>query len=413
MADQLPILDLKRTYADIKDEIQEAVSRVFESQAFILGQEVRTFEEHVESYLERGTITGRSSGMDSQGTGSRAVGCPQGDPSGSHSLRSRAVGCASGTDALILALMALDVGPGDEVVTTPYSFFATASCIVRVGATPVFADIDPVTYNIDLEKTAAKFGPKTKAFLPVHLFGQTVPLETIADLCRERGVSIVEDAAQAFGSWRRVGDEIVRAGTLGDVGAYSFFPTKNLGACGDAGMIVTADEKIEERLRRLRVHGAGTTYFHDEVGLNSRLDALQAAILDVKFRYLETWNAERRVIADCYRMFFTMRKLEECVTLPTELEDNFHIYHQYVVRAPRRDELTARLEERGFSTRVYYPLPLHLQRCFAFLGYGPGDFPESERLSEEALALPIFNGLLPEEQEKLVDAVAEFYGKRF
>lgn len=377
VTDRLPILDLKRQYKGIREEVQAALARVFESQAFILGQEVRTFEAHVESYLEKGV----------------------------------AVGCASGTDALVLALMALDIGPGDEVITTPYSFFATASCITRMGATPVFADIDPVTYNVDLKDVAAKIGSKTKAFLPVHLFGQMVPLEEIADLCREKGIAIVEDAAQAFGSWRRVGNEIIRAGVLGDVGCYSFFPTKNLGGCGDGGMVVCRDAALSERLMKLRVHGEGKTYFHEEVGLNSRLDAIQAAVLDVKLRHLEEWNAERRVLADRYRMFFGMKRLEGIVKLPTELEKNHHIYHQYVVRTPRRDELMAYLEERGLSTRVYYPLSLHLQRCFAFLGYKPGDFPESERLSQESLALPIFGGLLPEEQERLVDAIAEFYRK--
>jgi dTDP-4-amino-4,6-dideoxygalactose transaminase len=360
----------------MREEIREAVERVFESQAFILGAEVRSFEEHVERYLERGS----------------------------------AVGCASGTDALVLALMALGVGPGDEVITTPYSFFATASCITRVGAKPVFADIDPLTYNIDLEDVAAKIAPRTKAFLPVHLFGQMVPLERIASLCRERGVTIVEDAAQAFGSWRRVGDEIVRAGVMGDVGCYSFFPTKNLGACGDAGMTVALDPALGEHLKKLRVHGAGTTYIHEEIGLNSRLDAVQAAVLDVKLRHLEEWNVERRTLADRYRMFFAMKKLEGIVTPPAELEGNHHIYHQYVVRVPRRDELMAYLEERSLSTRVYYPLSLHLQKCFAFLGYGEGNFPESERLSREALALPIFGGLLAEEQERLVNAIGEFFG---
>ena len=383
MTDRLPILDLKRSYAAIKGEIHEALSRVLDSQFFILGQEVETFERRVESYLEKGT----------------------------------AVGCASGTDALVLALMALDVGPGDEVVTTPYSFFATASCITRVGALPVFADIDSKTYNIDLDKAASKIGDKTKVLLPVHLFGQMAPLEEISNLCRERNVAIVEDAAQAFGSWRRLRkngknngeDAIVRAGVMGDIGCYSFFPTKNLGACGDAGMVVAQDAKIGERLKELRVHGAGTTYFHDEVGMNSRLDAIQAAILDVKFNYLEEWNAERRIIADRYRMFFGMKGLGEFVSLPFELEDNFHIYHQYVVRVPRRDELMRYLEKLGLSTRIYYPLPLHMQKCFAFLGHGPGDFPESERLARESLALPIFNGLLAEEQERLVDAMANFF----
>jgi dTDP-4-amino-4,6-dideoxygalactose transaminase len=398
--DKLPILDLKRSYGGIRDEIREALERVLESQAFILGAEVRAFEEDVESYLETGT----------------------------------AVGCASGTDALLLALMALNVGPGDEVVTTPYSFFATASCITRLGAVPVFADIDPATYNIDLRDAAARFTAKTKVFLPVHLFGQTAPIEEIAALCRERGIFIVEDAAQAFGAWRRPGvvdtraagiraadtaraaKEIVRAGVMGDIGCYSFFPTKNLGACGDAGMVTAADPRVVERLRKLRVHGAGTTYLHDEVGLNSRLDAMQAAILRVKLRRLEEWNAERRVLADRYRLLFGAKGFVNAgaggrVTLPAELAGNRHIYHQYVVRAERRDELMDFLEGRGVSARVYYPLSLHLQKCFAFLGYREGDFPESERLSREALALPIFNGLLPEEQERVVDAVAEFYGK--
>ena len=379
MVDKLPILDLKRSFAGIKDEISKALERVFESQSFILGPEVQTFEEHVESYLGAAVI-----------------------------------GCASGTDALLLALMALDIGPGDEVVTTPYSFFATAGCIVRMGATPVFADIDPKTFNVDLKDAASKFGSRTKAFMPVHLFGQMAPLEEIEELCRERGIAVIEDAAQAFGSWRRVSGKggegrIARAGVMGTIGCYSFFPTKNLGACGDAGMAVSTDTKLVERLGKLRVHGAGTMYMHDEVGLNSRLDAIQAAILDVKFRYLERWNEERRVLADRYRMFFGMKNLGEFVTLPEELEGNFHIYHQYAVRVPRRDELSAWLEERGFSTRVYYPLPLHLQKCFAFLGYKDGDMPESERLARESLALPIFNGLLPEEQERLVAAIAKFF----
>ena len=203
----------------------------------------------------------------------------------------------------------------------------------------------------------------------------------------------------------------MRAGVMGDVGCYSFFPTKNLGACGDAGMVVTVNEGLGKRIKKLRVHGEGAAYLHGEVGINSRLDALQAAILDVKFRYLETWNAERRCLADRYRMFFATKKLEEFVTLPAEQEGNFHIYHQYVVRVPQRDALMAHLDSLGFAARVYYPLPLHLQKCFAFLGYKPGDFPESERLSQESLALPIFVGLLPEEQEKLVDAIAEFFHK--
>lgn len=376
MNDRLPILDLSRAYAEIRDEVRTALERVFDAQAFILGREVRTFEEHVESYLE----------------------VPEGS----------AVGCASGTDALVLALMALDVGPGDEVVTSPYSFFATAGAVVRVGATPVFADIDPVTCNIDLRDAERRMTPRTKALLPVHLFGQTVPLEAIAGLCAERGVAVVEDAAQAFGAWRRVGDRIERAGVMGDVGCYSFFPTKNLGACGDGGLVVARDPERAARLRRLRVHGEGSTYFHEEVGLNSRLDAVQAAVLDVKLPHLERWNSERRLCADRYRLLFESRGLTGRVTLPEELEGNQHIYHQYVVRVPDRDRLMAHLEGLGLTTRVYYPLPLHLQPCFAFLGGRRGDCPEAERLSQEALALPIFPGLRAEEQERLVEAIAAF-----
>ena len=374
---KLPILDLSRAFAEIRGEVDAAVRRVLDNQSFILGREVRAFEEYVESYLELPELS--------------------------------AVGCASGTDALLLALMALDVGPGDEVVTTPYTFFATAGVITRLGARPVFADIDPGTYNVDLADVERRLTPRTKVFLPVHLFGQMTPVERIAPLLRERGIRIVEDSAQSFGAWRRVDDKIVRAGTMGDVGCVSFFPTKNLGGCGDGGMVVTSDPERAARLRRLRVHGEGSTYFHEEVGLNSRLDALQAAILDVKLPHLEAWNQERRRIADFYRLSFETRGLtERGLRLPVELKGNYHIYHQYVVRVPKRDALMARLEERGLSTRVYYPLPLHLQPCFAFLGGKRGDCPEAEKLSEEALALPIFPGLRPDEQGMLCDAVAEF-----
>ncbi|NLL37879.1 MAG: DegT/DnrJ/EryC1/StrS family aminotransferase [Fretibacterium sp.] len=373
-AERLPILDLTRAYREIREEVLEAVTRVFDSQGFILGPEVRSFEEHVESYLEM--------------------------------KQGRVVGCASGTDALLLALMALEVGPGDEVITTPYSFFATAGVVARLGARAVFADIDPMTFNVSLKEVEKKITSRTRVFLPVHLFGQTVPLEGVRELCAERGIAIVEDAAQALGAWRHVDGAIVRAGLMGDVGCYSFFPTKNLGGCGDGGMIVTRSDELAARLLRLRVHGESSLYRHEEVGLNSRLDALQAAVLDVKLRHLERWNAERRVLADRYRMFFEMERLVGPVTLPVEAEGNHHIYHQYVVRVERRDELMAHLEEKGLSTRVYYPIPLHLQPCFSFWGHREGDFPESERLSREALALPIFPGLKPEEQERLVKGMA-------
>ena len=373
---RLPILDLTRAFKDIREEVQAAVDRVFDAQSFILGLEVRAFEEHVESYLE----------------------LPEG----------AAVGCASGSDALLLALMALGVGPGDEVVTTPYTFFATASAVTRLGATPVFADIDPDTYNVDLQGVLRRLTPRTKVFLPVHLFGQTVPIEEIAPHLEERGVKVVEDAAQAFGAWRRVGDRILRAGAWGDVGCFSFFPTKNLGGCGDGGMVTARDPEIVARLRQLRVHGEGAAYFHQEVGLNSRLDALQAAILDVKLPHLEEWNEARRQAADRWHLAFETRGLSDRVRAPKVLPGNGHIYHQYVVRVPRRDAMMAWLEERGFVTRVYYPLPLHLQPCFAFLGGRPGDCPQAERLSQESLALPIFPGLEAEEQERLVEAIAAF-----
>lgn len=377
-AQKIPMLDLKRNYARIREEVSDAVTGVLESQAFILGPEVSAFEDECSAYLDG----------------------------------ARAIGCASGTDALVLALMALDVGPGDEVITTPYSFFATVSCITRLGAVPVFADVDPATYNLDLQQVLSRLTPKTKAVLPVHLFGQMAPMEEIADELERRGVAIVEDAAQAFGSWRKIKGEIVRAGAFGAVGCYSFFPTKNLGGCGDGGMLATNDDRLADRLRKLRVHGAGTTYFHDEVGLNSRLDSLQATILRVKLRHLEEWNEERRVVADRYKLLFAERGLLELVRPPVELDGNYHIYHQYAPRVKDRDALAAFLESEGIGCRVYYPLSLHLQKCFAFLGYGAGDCPVSEQLSRETLALPVFPELTADEQVRIADAIARFYGNR-
>ncbi len=383
MSDRIPILDLTRSHAAIRDEILEAVTRVIDSQSFILGKEVRTFEEHIESYLGGGI---------------------------------RAVGCASGSDALVLALKALDLNEGDEVITTAYSFFATVAAIVRAGGRPVLVDIDPGTYNIDMNQAALKVNPKTKALLPVHLFGQMADIYGTGSFQRDENTPvIVEDAAQAFGAWQEVtgcnnGEEekrLLRAGESGTMGCYSFFPTKNLGGYGDGGMVVSHSNAIVERLLRLRVHGESSTYLHQEIGFNSRLDAIQAAVLDVKLRYVERWNTERRQIADRYKILFGMAGLEELVSIPKVSGGNYHVYHQYVVRVPRRDELQAKLEEQGITTRVYYPVCLHLQPCFSFLGYGKGDFPEAEKLSQEALALPIFPGLLPEEQERVVNAIAK------
>ena len=374
----VPILDLKRSFSEIKPEVSAAVERVFSTQSFILGREVEIFERHCEKYLEL--------------------------PEGS------CVGCASGTDALLLALMAIDLKPGDEVITTPFTFFATAGAIARLGGVPVFADVDPVSFNINLQQAMDKITAKTKAVVPVHLFGQMTPIEEVIPQLKERGIKVIEDSAQAFGAVRNVGGEILRAGTVGDVGCYSFFPTKNLGGCGDGGMVVSADREIAERLRRLRVHGAGRTYYHDEVGINSRLDALQAAILDIKLRHLDEWNEQRRKIAEYYKLLFKAEGLHEFVRVPEETAGNVHIWHQYVIRVKdRRDELMAFLEERGISVRVYYPLPLHLQPCFGYLGCHEGDFPESERLSREVLALPVYPGLTEEEQAEVVKGIAGFF----
>jgi dTDP-4-amino-4,6-dideoxygalactose transaminase len=374
----LPSFDLKRNYARVREETLEAVNRVLDSQAFILGAEVGAFEEEMARYLEA----------------------------------PHAVGCASGTDALILALMALDLKPGDEVITTPYTFFATVSAIVRTGARPVFADVEEDSYNIRVDRILERIGPRTRAVLPVHLFGQMVRLDELTPALAERGVLLVEDAAQAIGAVRFVGGGILRAGAVGRMGCFSFFPTKNLGAYGDAGMVVARDDETAARLRSLRVHGGTRTYFHDEVGLNSRLDALQAAILRVRLRHLETWTEERRAAADRYRLFFAEKGLlDGRVVPPAEQPGNRHTYHQYVIRAKDRDALQAHLDAEGIGCRVYYPLALHLQPCFRDLGFREGDFPVAERLSRETLALPMFPEILPEEQERVVNAIAAFYAK--
>ncbi|MDR3333183.1 MAG: DegT/DnrJ/EryC1/StrS family aminotransferase [Synergistaceae bacterium] len=375
---QIPSFDLKRNYARVEGEVREAIERVLASQQFIMGPEVSAFEKEAEAYLET----------------------------------PHAVTCASGTDALMLALMAAGIGQGDDVVTTPFTFFATASCITRLGARPVFADVEPGSYNISPALVGEAITKRTKAVIPAHLFGQLCRVEEIGPLLSGKGITLVEDCAQSFGAHRMFDGRIKRAGSWGEFGCFSFFPTKNLGAYGDAGMTICSGDSQAERLRRLRVHGAATTYIHEEIGINSRLDAIQAAILRVRLRHVETWVEERREAARIYGLLIDEEDLLEWVTPPAEEAGNRHTYHQYVVRARDRDGLQRFMEERGVTTRVYYPLALHLQPCFVSAGYKKGDMPVAERLTEEVLALPMFPEITHGEQEKVVAAMSEFYKGR-
>ncbi|HEY0322923.1 MAG TPA: DegT/DnrJ/EryC1/StrS family aminotransferase [Pyrinomonadaceae bacterium] len=370
---KVPLLDLHAEYEGLREEVLPVVERVLESQQFILGPEVAALEEEVASY-----------------TGARY-----------------AVGCASGSDALLLALMALDIRAGDEVVTTPYSFFATASAITRLGATPVFVDIDPRTFNINTALVEDAITPRTRAILPVHLYGQCAEMYELTTISRRHNLPLVEDAAQAIGAE----DAGARAGAIGHMGCFSFYPTKNLGAAGDAGMLTTNDVPLAERLRTLRAHGAASKYFHKEVGINSRLDSLQAAILRVKLPRLDAWSEARKANASQYRRLFTDAGLAEEVRLPFEREDVRHIYNQFVIRvdSERRDALREHLKQADVGTEVYYPVPLHLQECFSFLGYSAGDFPESEKAARETLALPIYPQLSIEQQRHVVDAIGRFF----
>jgi dTDP-4-amino-4,6-dideoxygalactose transaminase len=368
----VPLLDLRAQHARIKNEVVAAMMRVVDDQLFILGQPVVDLEAAVAAL--------------------------------SHSRF--AVGCASGTDALLLALRALDVGPGDEVVTTPFTFFATAGTVHNVGARPVFADIDPATFNLSPEHAAAAVTPRTKAVIPVDLFGQIAPLEALAAALP--GLPLIEDAAQSIGARRRIDGTWVMAGERATIGTFSFFPSKNLGGYGDGGMMVTQDEALATRLRRLRVHGGATQYFHDEVGYNSRLDALQATVLLAKLPHLAEWSAQRRAHAQYYDAAFA--DVPE-VRTPVIDPANEPIYNQYTLRVERRDALQAHLKARGIGTAIYYPLPLHLQPCFAYLGYREGAFPESERAAREVLSLPVFPELAAAQQDETIAAVRSFYGR--
>ncbi len=375
----IKILDLTRNFFKIRPEIDLQIKKIFDSQDFILGASVFNFEAHCNNYLNV----------------------------------KNSISCASGSDALLLAGMSLNLKHDDEIITSPFTFFATAGSISRLGAKPVFVDVDPDTFNINLNQVREKINisDKIKAFIPIHLFGQMTPLENITDELKEKNIKIIEDAAQAFGTHRNINGEIIKAGTIGDIGCYSFFPTKNLGACGDAGMCVTNNDELAKRLFKLRVHGSGKTYYHDEIGINSRLDAIQAVILDIKLKYLDEWNAERRKLAENYKNLFALHGLDEFITIPYELPGNYHIYHQYVIKVHnnKRDDLMKFLENLGVQTRIYYPLPLHLQPCFKYLGYKAGDFPVAEKLSNEVLALPVYPGLELNEQEYLIESMEKFF----
>ena len=384
----VPLLDLKQQYEALRDEILPAIEAVCAAQQFILGPQVRALEQEIAAYSQ----------------------CSHG------------IGVSSGTDALLLALMALGIGPGDAVLTTPYSFFATAGTIARVGARPVFCDIDPITYNLSPASVGhvlrahctregdavidRRTGLRVRAMIPVHLYGQCADMDGLLTLARAYGLAVIEDAAQAIGAEAPGGR---RAGSMGDVGCFSFFPSKNLGAFGDAGMCTAQDEALAERMRVLRVHGGKPKYHHSMIGANLRLDELQAAVLRVKFPHLERWTEARRRNAALYRAEFERRGLGAAVTLPRELPGHRHIYNQFVIRSTLRDALRTFLTEHGIGTEIYYPVPLHLQECFASLGHAVGDCPQSEAAARQTLAIPIYPELTPAQIERVVDVIARFH----
>jgi dTDP-4-amino-4,6-dideoxygalactose transaminase len=388
------MLDFARQYAEIRHEVLAAIEAVCESQKFILGPQVNSFEQ------------------------AAAFAC----------AAPHAIGCASGTDALWLAMAAAGIGtldPGttpsrDAVITSPFSFFASVSAILRAGARPLLADIDPATFNLSPAAVdrvlKSPQGATVRAVLPVHLYGQCADWDAFAALQDLHNVLLIEDAAQAFGAtWQSPSGQITPAGALGDAAAFSFYPTKNLSACGDAGLVTTRSAQIDDHARSLRAHGMKRRYFHDEIGWNSRLDTLQAAVLEVKLRHLPRWNQQRRTLAARYDQLFqaaglTGASTAEGIVLPYTDPRAGHVFHQYVIRAPRRDALRQHLTDHHIGSEIYYPLPLHLQASLAVLGYEPGDFPESERAAAEVLALPIYPELREDEQQTVVEAIRNFYG---
>jgi dTDP-4-amino-4,6-dideoxygalactose transaminase len=375
---QVPLLDLKAQYLTIKKEIKSAIEEVLESQLFILGPKVEELEKNIASY---------------SGT-------------------KYAVGVSSGTDALLASLMALDIKPGDEIITSSFTFFSTAGVIARLQARPVFVDIDPETFNIDPNKIEPAITKKTKAIIPVHLFGQCAEMNPIREVAEKNHLSIIEDAAQSLGAEYKG----KKAGSMGDLGIFSFFPSKNLGGYGDGGMVVTNDEILSEKVKVLRVHGSKPKYYHKIVGGNFRLDALQAAVLLVKLKYLDQWSKKRRENANYYDRRFKEAGLIEkgYMKIPKAVyknsgDKNYHIYNQYTLLANDRDKLRGFLQENGIVTEIYYPLPLHLQECFKSLGYKRGDFPVSEEISASVISIPIYPELSAEQKEYIVQKISKFY----
>ena len=366
----VPLLDLDAQYRPLREEILAAITRVCDSQRFIMGPEIDGLERELCGLL-----------------GVR-----------------HAIAVSSGTDALLLALMALGITAGDEVITTTYSFFATAGAIVRVGARPVLVDIDPATFNIDPVQAAAAITPRTRAIMPVHLFGLGTDMDPIMDAANRAGIPVIEDAAQAIGSTYRSRP----LGTIGAFGCFSFFPSKHLGAFGDAGLLTSEDDELAARARLLRTHGMRPKYYHHLVGANFRMDALQAAVLRVKAPHLAAWTEGRRANAARYRSLFQAAGLDSSVTLPNAPADRLHIFNQFVIRTPDRDGLKRHLDEQGIGNEIYYPVPFHLQPCFAELGYRPGAFPHAERAAQESLAIPVYGELTLDQQEAVVSAIGQF-----
>ncbi len=386
----VPLLDLKKQYHSLKNELDEALIRVAESQYFILGAEVEKMEKTFCEYLD----------------------CKY------------AIGVSSGTDALLIALMALDIKPGDEIIVPTYSFFATAGVVSRMNAVPVFTDIDPVTFNIDPDDIEKRITGKTRAIIPVHLYGQSCEMDKIMDIARKHNLKVVEDGAQAIGVQYKDGKCV---GTIGDIGCYSFFPSKNLGCFGDGGLVVTNDDELGERLRIMRVHGGKPKYHHKIIGGNFRLDAIQAAVLNVKLPYLDGWSSKRRSNAEFYNQLFVDAGLAE-TTGKTEFNDknkvllpeavykisetkNYHIYNQYIIRVEERDAVRKHLADKNIGTEIYYPIPFHMQECFSSLNYKKGDFPISERAASDSIALPIYPELTEEQQKYIVNEIEAFINK--